>query len=145
MESDPLFIADSEHWRMVLNPNQTYLGRAVLLLKRNCGDLAAVSAEEFLDLLQLIKRSQEAYKRALSATMFNWSCLMNNAYQETPPRPHVHWHLVPRYKSPATFAGKEFPDPNFGHRSVEDVVSLPDDVLSALVTHLQKAMRDAQL
>ena len=47
--------------------------------------------------------------------MFNWTCLMNNAYQEPSPNPHVHWHFRPRYKHAVNINGVEFNDSEFGH------------------------------
>ena len=47
--------------------------------------------------------------------MFNWTCFMNYAYQEKPYRPHVHWHLRPRYERAVTIAGVTCEDPTFGH------------------------------
>jgi len=47
--------------------------------------------------------------------MFNWTCLMNGAYKNNPPDPHVHWHARPRYSKPVVFEGIEFEDKEFGH------------------------------
>jgi diadenosine tetraphosphate (Ap4A) HIT family hydrolase len=95
--------------------DQTYLGRSVVVLKReNCGDLAELTKEEMLDFLELVGRLENAFRKAFNATMFNWSCLMNLAYQNVPPDPHVHWHFRPRYDHTVTFFGLDFIDPNFG-------------------------------
>jgi diadenosine tetraphosphate (Ap4A) HIT family hydrolase len=40
---------------------------------------------------------------------------MNNAYQNTPPDPHVHWHVWPRYRNPVELEGEAFVDEYFGH------------------------------
>ena len=47
--------------------------------------------------------------------MFNWTCLMNNTYQEVPPNPHIHWHFRPRYNHVVDVKGEQFNDPEFGH------------------------------
>lgn len=90
----------------MLLSDQTYLGRSVVTLKRrDCGDLAKLTEDEILDFLDLVGKLENAFRKAFNATMFNWTCLMNLAYQNTPPDPHVHWHFRPRYDHKVSFAG----------------------------------------
>ena len=49
------------------------------------------------------------------ATMFNWSCLMNDAYKHENPHPHLHFHVRPRYKNPININDKVFYDSEFAH------------------------------
>lgn len=62
-----------------------------------------------------MKKLESALKKSFNATMSNWTCLMNNAYQNEPPNPHIHWHFRPRYNHKVEFAGLTFEDPEFGH------------------------------
>lgn len=113
---DKNFIFETNFWKVFLAEDQTYLGYSVVVLKReSCGDLAEVSEEEFLDFLQIVKRFEESLRKSFEATMFNWTCLMNNAYQVTPAKPHVHWHVKSRYDHGVEYSGEMFVDPNFGH------------------------------
>lgn len=107
-------IYETKYWLVHLAPDQTYLGRCYVTLKRHCGDLAELKKEEMLDFLEIVKRLESAMKKAFNAIMFNWTCLMNNAYREKNPNPHVHWHFRPRYNHKIKFAGLEFEDKNFG-------------------------------
>lgn len=54
---------------------------------------------------------------AFGAEMFNWGCLMNNAYKPEieKPYPHVHFHFRGRYRKSVKFAGELFVDEEFGH------------------------------
>lgn len=114
-DGDTYLILETTHWKTFLMSDQTYLGRSVVVLKReNCGDLADLTKEEMLDFLELVGKLENAFRKAFSATMFNWTCLMNLAYQNVPPDPHVHWHFRPRYDHKVTFSGLDFIDPNFG-------------------------------
>ncbi len=106
---------ETKYWIVNLAQDQTYLGRCYVTLKRHCGDLAELKKEEILDFLELVKKLESAFKKAFNATMFNWTCLMNNAYQEKNPTPHVHWHFRPRYNHLVKFAGLVFEDKEFGH------------------------------
>jgi diadenosine tetraphosphate (Ap4A) HIT family hydrolase len=107
---------ETAHWKVILMANQTYLGYcSVSLKRRDCGDLADLTEEELLDFLQLVKKLENALRTAFKATMFNWTCLMNVAYQEIHPTPHLHWHFRPRYGHVVKFAGLDFVDRFFGH------------------------------
>jgi len=106
---------ETKYWRIVLSIDQRYLGRCVVVLKRRCSTLAELKKEEWLDFAELVKRLESTLKRAFGATMFNWTCLMNDAYQKSPPNPQVHWHFRPRYNHKVKFAGLTLEDPEFGH------------------------------
>lgn len=108
----PIF--ETTHWEIALMNKQRYLGRCVVVLKRNCGDLSELTNEEMLDFLAVVRELEDLLRKTFNATMFNWSCLMNAAYRESPPNPQVHWHFRPRYNHPVEFANELFEDPNFG-------------------------------
>ena len=46
--------------------------------------------------------------------MFNFSCLMNNAYRDK-EKPHVHFHFMPRYKDKVYIFNKKYIDKHFGY------------------------------
>jgi len=108
-------VYETKHWKVILDPDQSYLGRCYVSLKRHCGDLAELTKEEWLDFAELVKKLEGALRKSFDATMFNWTCLLNDAYQNNPPDPHVHWHLRPRYSHKVEFAGLLFEDKEFAH------------------------------
>lgn len=79
------FIFETKHWEVYLNPDQYYLGRCVLSAIRNVGTLSDLTKDEWLDFAKLVKKIESSFKKAFGATMFNWTCLMNNAFQEKTP------------------------------------------------------------
>lgn len=136
------FIFETKLWEVYLNPDQYYLGRSVVAAKREVPAMSDLTNEEWLDFADLVKKLESAFKKAFGATMFNWSCLMNGAYQNDPPNPHVHWHLMPRYKNPVEFAGQKFEDKEFGRhyaRSTESPVS--DIVFNKIIDILRERLR----
>ena len=138
-EHKKLFVTETEHWRVSLSPNQSYLGYCVVALKRHCGDMADLTTEEWIDFSRLSKRFESAVRKVFGATMFNWSCLMNHAYQAENPQPHVHWHVKPRYLKSVEFCGETFDDNEFGYQyepKKENYVS-NDSVMAIL-----KAVKD---
>lgn len=108
-------ILESEYFKVILAFDQTYLGRCVIVLKRHCGHLDQLTKEEWLDFAEIVKKLEAASKKAFGAVMFNWTCLMNDAYQNNPPNPHIHWHFRPRYNKELSFANLIFGDKEFGH------------------------------
>lgn len=119
--------------------DQRYLGRCVVTLKRHCGDLAELKQEENSDFSKLVCDLESASKKAFNATMFNWTCLMNNAYQKKPYNPHVHWHFRPRYDNEVTFGGMIFKDELFGHHySRDEKFIVPGNVLDNIAKELSE-------
>ena len=124
---EEFMLFETKFWKVILSEEQSYLGRCVILLKRDCGELSKVTSDELLDFHEnVVKKLESTFKKVFDATMFNWGCLMNNAYKKENPKPHVHWHLRPRYNHDVEFAGKKFQDPDFAHhynRGRKDFVS----------------------
>lgn len=111
--NSPIF--ETNHWMVSLSPDQGYLGRCYVTLKQHKGDMAELTNEEWLEFADIVKKLEGAITKAFGARMFNWGCLMNNAFQSEVALPHVHWHVRPRYDAPVVFSGEEFSDAAFGH------------------------------
>ena len=109
-------IYETKHWKVIIHEDQQYLGRCIISAQdRNHPNLTSLTDEEWLDFSHnVVQPLENAIKKAFGAELFNWSCLMNLAYQNTPPDPHVHWHVKPRYRNPVEFAGITFEDEAFG-------------------------------
>ena len=136
-------ILETPFWIVKLNEDQQYLGRSTIVLKRDCGALSDLTQEEGQDFLTLVKRLETLLKTTFNATMFNWTCLMNDSYKSTPPDPQVHWHVRPRYDHPVEFAGETFTDPNFAHhylRGREDKKVLSEELFEKVVLELKKGL-----
>jgi len=134
-------IIETPYWEVILMDKQLYLGRSVVVLKRPCGDMAELNQEEILDFFDLVRKLESALRQTFGATMFNWGCLMNDAYRETLPKPQVHWHFRPRYDHAVQFAGQTFADPNFGHhylRGPEDEATASAELLNLIATEIKK-------
>ncbi len=113
-------IIETDHWIVFLADEQAYLGRCYVTLKRHCNDLAKLNNKEWLELLEIIRKLELATKKVFKPSLFNWSCLMNLAYQNNPPNPHVHWHFQPRYNHKVKFKRLIFDDPEFGNHYAKE-------------------------
>lgn len=102
-------IVDSTIWRVELNPNQQHLGRTFVGLREHKSSLSDLSTKEFLEFRRIVNALEIGARAAFSPDLFNWMCLMNNAKRDE-QEPHVHWHMVPRYRGPVEFAGHTYTD-----------------------------------
>lgn len=106
---DPhLILKETSCWTWSLFPNQSYLGRLQLTLRREChGSLASATDEEWADL----RNSLRAYERVLSELFrpdrFNYVQLGN-------VWPQVHVHAIPRYAGERSWEGTAFSDVRWG-------------------------------
>ena len=135
-------VFETDYWRVGLAEEQTYLGYCVVALKRQgCGDLAELTKEEVVNFFEVVKTFEKALRSAFGATMFNWSCLMNSAYQLPDPKPHVHWHVKPRYNHSVDFGREIFEDIRFGHHYtlLEDLNRIvSDEMQNKIITKIQE-------
>jgi diadenosine tetraphosphate (Ap4A) HIT family hydrolase len=115
LAQDNLTLFETTHWKVDLAPNQAYLGRSYVNLRRHAGHLGQLTPPEWAELGRVITRFEEAVTNTFGATCFNWTALMNNAYKSAAPNPHVHLHVWPRYQTAPNVLGKVFEDPNFAH------------------------------
>ena len=77
--------------------------------------LAKLDEDDWLELKTIINCYEEKVSTEYGAELFNWSCLMNDAYKDKPfQSPHVHWHVRPRYSSVVKIADTVFTDEEFG-------------------------------
>lgn len=132
-------IVETDHWFILLAPDQKNLGTCVVALNRYERDLAGLKDEEWEEFSKIVKSMQSAYKKVFNATMFNWGCLLNSSYLKDPPNPHVHWHFIPRYKQKVEFEGLTFEDPCFGFstmKSKEGVRKIPENVRMKIIEQI---------
>lgn len=135
------YFFETEYWKILLKSDQRYLGSLIIKTKEPRVSLSDITTEEQLDFFVLIMKLENFYKEKIGATMFNYSCLMNNAYRDN-ETPHVHYHFRPRYKNPVTLLGQTFSDPNFGEHYLSasldnngDII-ISDDVRSYIESEL---------
>jgi len=140
---DDVLLYETDFWKVILIPNQAYLGRCIISLNRDCGEMSELTSEEWTDFHENIVQNLEfAFREEFNATMFNWTCLMNNAFKSHNPEPHVHWHFRPRYRENITVGGKTFRDSEFAHHYTKErtrVVS--KDVLEKIARKVKKVFR----
>ena len=99
------FIREFGPWVLMLNHQQNFLGRTLLLLREHKTDLFELSTDELLLWLSAYRHWRGAILKAFAPDKFNVTLLCN---EEDIHRGHLHWHFVPRYRRPVSFVGQEF-------------------------------------
>lgn len=136
-DDDDFVLYQTRYWRVTLAPDQYYLGRAYVTALRHVPSLGALTFRQWSDLQQVIGWYEAAAAEVLGAALVTWVALMNNAFRDADPVPHVHWHVRPRYSHDVEFAGQTFSDPEFGgHHQREKTRALDDWTMQRIAENL---------
>ncbi len=114
------------YWQVELQPDQQYLGKAVVALRRHSSVLRDLTPAEGAELMEIIKKFELAVDEAFHPTHFNWSCLMNDAAGSGAPM-HIHWHAIPRYKDERIVNGRQFIDQRWPKSARDMEPNRPDE------------------
>ena len=112
-------IRSYQHWLVLLRPAQVTLGSLVLAAHEPATAFSQLSAASFTELHEVTRAIEIALSKAFHYDKINYLMLMM-------VDPDVHFHVLPRYAQPETFAGLEFTDagwpaaPNLGHVNATD-------------------------
>jgi len=101
--SDPLHVVEMERSWTFLDPNQTYRGHVIVVVKGHHEDIAAMPPAEGAALYAEMTRVAGAVRRACKADHMNYLSLGNVVR-------HVHWHIYPRYRDDANWGGAPIPE-----------------------------------
>ena len=103
----------SDNWEVIFGIwSQEFPGYCII--GNNKESLSELTEEDWMELGRLEKELERVCKKVFGATMFNFCCLMNNAYRDN-TKPQVHYHFVPRYKEETIIVGKKYKDKHFGY------------------------------
>ena len=103
----------SNNWEVIFGGMcQEFLGYSIIASKKT--SLSELTSEEWVELGMLEKELERVCKKVFNSTMFNFTCLMNNAYRDD-TTPNVHFHFFPRYKNEVKLFDKVYKDKHFGY------------------------------
>ena len=91
---------------------QEFVGYCIISCNKE--SLSELTPDEWQELGNLEKELERVCKKVFNTTMFNFACLMNNAYRDD-EKPNVHFHFVPRYKNELKLFNKKYVDKHFGY------------------------------
>jgi diadenosine tetraphosphate (Ap4A) HIT family hydrolase len=99
-----LTVAKLEHWTWSVRPTHATLGAGVISLNRFCTQFGDMTRDEAAELSDLMHKVEKTLKAAFQPDKFNYLMLMMIDA-------HLHFHVLPRYQSPRSFAEIEWIDP----------------------------------
>jgi diadenosine tetraphosphate (Ap4A) HIT family hydrolase len=126
-------LAESRHWRLVVNRNQNLLGKCMLVLRRHLEIVTDLSVGEWADLHPEVKRASEALMAAFAPDHYNYAFLQNQDR-------HVHLHIIPRYATSRTLGGITFEDHDYpAHYKVPGRTRiLPEEQLNLISEEIRR-------
>ena len=136
-------------WKALLHPNQSSLGSALIVSLRHVSKVGALTRVEMADFHQLFRQLESTLERTFGAALVNLSCERNWAYREKnpvppflegQPNPHVHWHVVPRYRQRVRFMNIEWNDPTFGEPFLWRKKDIPEDVTVGIIHAIRQTL-----
>ncbi len=102
-----------KYWEVIfVDWCQEFVGDCII--SSNKESLSDLTNEEWEELGKIEKELERVCKKLFNATMFNFACLLNNAYRDN-EKPHVHFHFIPRYKETLNIFNKKYVDKHFGY------------------------------
>lgn len=111
---NPHVIAELDHSYFVVGDHQFHAGYALVLLKEHVREPFELSPDVQREHFREVMRAAEAINKTFRPDKMNFSCYGN-------AEPHVHWHLMPRYRD----------DPHAGNHPWHDSARFSERLISA--------------
>ncbi|HEX5774456.1 MAG TPA: hypothetical protein VFY28_00625 [Candidatus Paceibacterota bacterium] len=136
---EDLVIYDGLSWKLYLNEDQRYLGRAYVWLKschRDFHQLGDLNPDDLEELMRILRTYHATVRDLWNADTLNYGWLGNEYHMH---RGHGHMHVVPRYAAPPEFGGREYPDERWGQDyKPYDKLKLPRNELLSITDELKE-------
>lgn len=124
-------VADYVHWVVLLRPAQPTLGSLVLAARSDATAFGALEPAAHAELARVTADIEAALRAAVSYEKINYLMLML-------VDPHVHFHVVPRYRGERRGAGLAIADPAWGQPpALADARKLDPEEQARLVAWLK--------
>lgn len=96
-------VREYRHWVVLIRPTQVAAGSLILAAKGDSTAYGALPAEAFAEQGMIIAEIEKKLREVVKMDKINYLMLMM-------VDPHVHFHIIPRYRGTRSFAGLELAD-----------------------------------
>jgi diadenosine tetraphosphate (Ap4A) HIT family hydrolase len=126
-------VADFDHWVVLMRPQQVTLGALVLAAKSDATSFAALPAAAYAELAAATSKIEKGLRAFRDFDRINYLMLMM-------VDPHVHFHVLPRYRSRQQFQDLEFADAGWpGPPDLKSAPQLASELSHAILRELKTA------
>jgi diadenosine tetraphosphate (Ap4A) HIT family hydrolase len=130
-------INDGSYWCVLLRPAQVTLGSLVLVCKESATQFSTISDGAFAELGPMVRTIEATLSRFNAYDKINYLMLMM-------VDPHVHFHVIPRYRSPQFFGDMEFADVGWpGPPALQSAISVESALAAKLRTAIAASWKPA--
>ena len=116
--------------RVVRVDEPDYPGFVRVILRRHATEMAELSDGERRDLMEVVFAVEGAVRDTMKADKMNLASLGNQT-------PHVHWHVVPRFRDDRHFPNPIWAAPHRGHEPNPEREKRAQGVAAAIVERLR--------
>ena len=129
-----LLIKEYTHWKLLVRNKNTTLGNCVAITKQHHERFSDLSAEEMQEFNAVVKDIEHALKASFSYDKINYMMLMmiDN---------HTHFHILPRYAEPRTFANLTWTDDGWPKLPGQVKEEISSDVLVKIRDELKRRIK----
>lgn len=100
-------VARFTHWTLEVSHRQHTLGCVILFANRRVESLHELAPDEWQELHEAIRFTDQVLARTFSPDRMNWLQLGNKVH-------HLHLHGVPRYALPRPWGNRQWTDATYG-------------------------------
>lgn len=119
-------IAETEHWRVLVRPEQVTFGALVLIAKTQATAFSDLPPAAFADLKTAVDGVEILLRAAVGYDRLNYLMLMM-------VDPDVHFHVIPRYEGEREYGGRAFADAGWpGAPALASHIALSEDEAAQL-------------
>ena len=128
-------VAETEHWLVLVRPQQPTLGSLVLVCKESAEAFSSLSAAAFADLKVAVDGIERLLRELVNYQKINYLMLMMVDRD-------VHFHVIPRYEGQRRHGGHTFADAGWpAQPNLASHVALGEDEAAALAAELAARWR----
>lgn len=117
-----LEVLNGTHWLVTVRSKQVTFGDTVVLPKRAIATFSDMTADEAVELVEILGRLEHTATNTLGADRVNAVAAMMKD-------PFVHFHFFPRYSTPKTVNGQEWTDEDWPRAITFRDVQTPSELL----------------
>ena len=128
-------VAETEHWRVLVRPQQPTFGSLVLVAKADAQAFSDLPPAAFADLKTAVDGVEALLRQTVAYERINYLMLMM-------VDPDVHFHVIPRYEGERSHGGHTFADAGWpGPPALASNVALGEEEAAALAAEFAALWR----